>query len=342
MGRIDFFLGVFLLVFASPLRSPALWLSPVLETNSFALTGSVFSDDNNERISNADLILCDDGGTPLQQSHATESGEFAFQGLRPARYILRVSAVGYQSAELHIDLSFTSERGLAVSLKPLHSTPTAPPSGITVSAHELSISQVARDLLASGKQKLYAENNPQAALHEFQSAAAQSPGYFEAFYQTGMAYLALQNPAEAEKQFRKSTELSQKKYADADIALGTLLLHRGEIKEGEPLLRQGLASNPRSWPGQFELGELELSRDHLELALAAAEIAARLAPQQPTVYRLLAIIYLRQKNFPALIPALDSYIRLDPDSAAGKRARELRVQAEKQLANSSGTAVAIK
>jgi cytochrome c-type biogenesis protein CcmH/NrfG len=103
-----------------------------------------------------------------------------------------------------------------------------------------------------------------------------------------------------------------------------------------------LASNPRSWPGQFELGELELSRDHLELALAAAEIAARLAPQQPTVYRLLAIIYLRQKNFPAMIPALDSYIRLDPDSAAGKRAKELRVQAEKEMANSPGTAVAVK
>ena len=157
-----------------------------------------------------------------------------------------------------------------------------------------------------------------------------------------MAYLALQNPAEAEIQFRKSLDLSQKKYADANIALATILIHRNEVREGEPLLREGLASNPHSWPGQFELGELELSRGHLEPALAAAQTAAQLAPQQAVVYRLLAVIHLRQKNYLALITALDSYIELDPNSPAGLRAKELRAQAEKQMADSPDAAVAVK
>jgi tetratricopeptide (TPR) repeat protein len=154
-----------------------------------------------------------------------------------------------------------------------------------------------------------------------------------------MAYLALQNSAEAEKHFRKSVDLSQKKYADADIALGSLLLQRGEERPGEELLRQGLASNPHSWPGQFALGELELTRGHVEPALAAAEQAAELAPTQPVVYRLLAIIHLRQKDYSALLTDLDAYLRLDPDSPAGLRAKELRAQAEKQLLAAPGATV---
>jgi Flp pilus assembly protein TadD len=342
MGRIDFSLGVFLLVLIFPVHTRGLVLSSVMEISTFALTGSVFSDGSDERIPNARVVLCDDGGNSLEESSSTDSGEFAFQGLRPGHYILRVSAPGFLTAELHIDLSFTSERGLSVSLKPVHPATLPPPGGETISAHELAMPQAARDLLFSGKTKLYTEKNPQAALREFQSATAEAPQYFEAYYQTGMAYLALQNPAEAEQQFRKSLELSQNKYADPAIALGTLLLHRNEISEGESLLRQGLVGDPHSWPGQFELGELELSRGHLEPALLAAETAAALAPRQPVVYRLLAVIYLRQKNYPSLISALDSYLQLDPHSPAGARAKELRAQAEKQWANSDEAAAAVK
>jgi len=342
MGRIDFFLGVFLFSFPLAAPAPGFMRASVLEQSSFAVTGSVFSDGANQRISNASVVLCDDAGTPLQELATSDSGEFSFQGLRPGQYILRVKAIGFLSSELHLDLSFTSEHGIAVTLKADRPVSASPPTGQTISAHQLAVPEVARNLLDSGMKKLYTEKNPQGALRDFQSATQQAPNFYEAYYQTGMAYLSLQDNSDAEKQFRKSVELSQKKYADADIALGTLLIHRNEFAEGEPLLRQGLASNPRSWPGQFELGELELSRGHMQPALAAAETAAQLAPQQPNVYRLLAVIHLREKNYPALISALDSYIELDPNSPAGVRAKELRVQAQKQLGNSPQTAVAVK
>jgi tetratricopeptide (TPR) repeat protein len=154
-----------------------------------------------------------------------------------------------------------------------------------------------------------------------------------------MAYLSLKNPVEAEKEFRKSVELSQKQYPDADIALGTILLERGEVQKGETLLREGLVLNPRSWQGQYALGEMELTRGHEEPALAAAQHAAALAPNQPVVYRLLGVIHLRQKNFAAMLSDLDAYLQLDPDSPAGLRARELRAQAEKQLGTASGATV---
>jgi tetratricopeptide (TPR) repeat protein len=338
MGRIDFFLGVFLLVLSSPVRTPGF----VVQFSSYSLTGSVFSEGGNRRIAGANVVLCDSGAARLEETVTDDSGKFSFSGLRANHYIVRVTAPGFATAEEQVDLSFGSDQNLTITLKREAAPAAAPDGAATISAHELAMPQAARDLLVSGQKQLYTEKNPQAALRDFELATRKAPNFYEAYYQAGMAYLALQNSPEAEKQFRKAADLSEKKYADADIALGTLLLHRNALNQGESLLLQGLAMNPRSWPGQFELGELEFSRGHIEAALAAAQMAAQLAPQQPVVYRLLSVIELRQKNYPALISALDSYIELDPNSPAGIRAKELRAEAEKHLEASTEAAVATK
>jgi len=341
MGRVDFFLGVFLLFLSFPACTPGFLRSSAVQLSSYHLTGSVFSEGGNRRMAGASVVLCGDGGVRLEETATDDSGKFSFQGLRPGHYIVRVSAPGFVAAEVQVDLSLGSDSDVTVTLE--GESPSAAPvdGGATISAHELAVPQAARELFRSGRKKLFTENNARAALQDFESATRQAPDFYEAYYQAGMAYLALQNPAEAEKQFRKASDLSQKKYADADIALGTLLLHRNALDEGESLLRQGLALNPHSWPGQFELSELELSRGHMEAALAAAQNAVQLAPREPLGYRLLSVIELRQKNYPALISALDSYIELDPNSPAGVRAKELRAEAEKHL-EASGEAAAAK
>jgi tetratricopeptide (TPR) repeat protein len=307
-----------------------------LDPPAVSLSGTIISNSNNVRIARAAVTLCDAGGAGLQEIIADDSGAFSFQGLRPGQYFLKVQATGFQPAELHVDLSSASQHGLSVALRPVQNA-QADSGSKSISAHELAMPEAARELLDRGIKKLYSEKNGEAALQDFQFAIKTSPDFYEAYYLEGMAYLSLQNSIEAEKHFRKSVELSHKRYPDADIALGSLLLQRGENAEGESLLREGLAGNPGSWPGQFALGEFEMTRGHVEPALAAAEQAAKLAPKQPVVYRLLAVIHLRQKNYPALLADLDAYLLLDPDSAAGKRAKELRAQTEKQLASSAAT-----
>jgi tetratricopeptide (TPR) repeat protein len=339
MGRIDFFRGVVLLCLLFPI-TPG--FAHFTNNSEAALSGTVFADGTNQRVVNAAVALYDEAGIPEQQLTSNESGEFSFQGLRSARYLLKVQATGFQMGEIHVDLSLTSERGLAVVLKREAATVAAAPRGETISAHELSMPQGARDLVTSGKKKLYADKNAKAALSDFQSAAEKAPTYYEAYLLEGVAYLSQQDPSEAEKLFRKSVEMSDKKCADADIALAVLLLQHNQASEGESLLRVGLAANPLSWTGQFELGKLELSRDHLEAALSAAESAKAAAPHQAVVYRLLAAIHLRQQKYPALISDIDSYLQLDPDSAAAARAKQIRAEAQRQLANTPETAAAVK
>ena len=298
--------------------------------HGLSLTGTVYTDGGNERVEDATVELCDDQGNRLEETRTNQSGEFFFRGIRPSSYVLRVRADGFETLELHQDLSMASERGLSISLKS-NRKGSPVPDRPTISAHELSMPEAARDLMTSGRKKLYQDKNAQGALSDFQAATKKAPLYYEAHYQAGMAYLTLQQEGEAEGQFRKAMELSQKKYGDADIALGTLWLRQQGPNDGESLLRQGLALSPGSWPGQFELGKLELSRGHLQPALEAAEKAASLAPQQPIVYRLLAIIYIQEKDYAGALTALNNYIRLDPDSPAGLRAKEIRAETERKL-----------
>lgn len=306
--------------------------------SAFSVAGTVFSDAGDRRIVNATVVLCDDQGGRLQETNSNDSGEFSFRAVRAARYILRVRAEGYETTELHVDLSLGSQHGISVALKALRAKDAPVSDQPTISAHELSMPEAARNLMASGRNKLYKQNDPQGALSEFQAASQKAPNYYEAYLYAGLAFLSLHKDSEAETQFRKSIEVSQQKYPDAEIALAALLLRRGQSGEGETLLRQGLALNPQSWPGQVELGKLEFARGHLESALEAAEKAQSLAPLQPIVYRLLAAVHLQQKNFPAAVSDLDNYIRLDPDSPAGVRAKELRAQVQQQLPASSTTA----
>lgn len=327
MQRLNLVLGVYLCSVGALVGTPG---QAQLSNHAVSLTGTVFSE-GDRRVENAAVSLCDEQGNRLADTNSNHAGEFSFSGLRAERYVVRVRVESFALTEVSVDLSAGSQHGISVTLRGLPQPGAAVPGSALISAHELSVPEEARALLDSGTKKLYADKSAESALRDFQSAIRKAPGYYEAYYQAGMAYLALQRQGEAEQQFRKAVELSQNKFGDAEIALATLLLQRNEQREGEPLLRQGLSVNPQSWPGQVELGKLELSRGHVEPALAAAQKAAALAPSQPMVYRLLALVHIREKDYAALRVDLDNYIRLDPDSPAGKRAKEMRAEVERQM-----------
>jgi hypothetical protein len=58
------------------------------------------------------------------------------------------------------------------------------------------------------------------------------------------------------------------------------------------------------------------------------------------IYRLLSNIHLQQKDYPALLEDLDAYVKLDPDSPAGARAKEIRDQVQQKIAQEKPAAAA--
>ncbi len=82
------------------------------------MTGIVYSETANQRIQNATVWLCDGGANRMQESITTDAGEFAFLGLHPGAFILKISAAGYEPAEVRVEVNFATERGLSVFLNP--------------------------------------------------------------------------------------------------------------------------------------------------------------------------------------------------------------------------------
>lgn len=303
---------------------------PVEGHEALKIDGIVYYDGSNQPAGNIMIELSDSQGDSIPPIMTNESGGFRFGGLNPGQYSLLIHVDGYQPVNLQVDLSYNSQRGISIYLKPLPSSKTPGPNG-SVSVHELSMPARARELMDSGKKKLYDEKNAKASLEDFQAASAAAPEYYEPYYQIGMAYMTLGERGNAEKSFRKSIQMSSDKYAEGEIGLGSLLVDKGNYSDGEKAIRRGIQLNPTFWLGYYEMGRIQTNQNLLADAEKSAQQARALAPNALIVYRLLSNIHMQEKNYPALLEDLDAYIKLDSKSTMGIHAQELRAKVEAKI-----------
>ena len=299
--------------------------------NTVSMTGTIYSEDAKRPVEHANVRLADGGDNQIEETITNDSGNFSFRGLRRTNYKLTVDAVGYKVYSASIDLSFMSDRGMSIYLIPNPRDPANASASSSVSAHEMSMPQKTRDLMASGEKKLYSDKNAQASLADFQQAVSIAPNFYEAYYQLGMAYLTLGARADAEKNFRKSIEVSNDKFGEPVIGLASFLIDTGDLAQSEKMTRHGLELSPNAWFGHYQLGRILFAENKIADAQKSAEQARSLSPDSAIIYRLLSNIHISQKNYPALLQDLDAYIKLDPDSPAGQRAKEIRGQVEEKI-----------
>ena len=254
-----------------------------------------------------------------------ESGRFNFGNLARGDYQIEARMNGYQPYSAAVNVGGGESQGMTIYLKRVPSTQETS-NGSTVSAHELSMPTKARDLMYSGKQKVFYGKNLDGGLKDFQEAVAIAPEYYEAYYQIGMAYLELAKRDDAENNFRKSAQLSKNTYGEPVIGMGTMLLDKADNAGGEKMIRRGLELSPNFWLGYYELGRACLTENHLVDAKKAGEQARSLMPNAAIIYRLLANIHMREKDYPALLEDIDAYLKIDPNSPAGAHARVMRAE----------------
>lgn len=300
---------------------------------SNSIGGHVYLDDNSRPARGISVNLLNVQYTSIASANTDDSGEFRFGSVQATQYYVSVHLKDYEPVSIGLDLTYEPGDNLTIYLKSIakarNTTSTA-----AVSAHELSMPAKARELFASGQEKLYQNQDAKAAVADFEQAVAVAPTYYEASYQLGMAYLVLNDAPKAEIAFRKCIESSGDTYGEADIRLGALLLDHSNA-DAEIIIRKGVQLSPKFWRGHYELGRALVSQKRLPEALSAAEKARELAPNIAIVYRLLSSIHFLQGNYSALLQDLDTYVRLDPDSPNGRGAKQLRDQIQQKLSQPS-------
>jgi hypothetical protein len=303
------------------------------------VSGNVYFGDQSHPAQNVLVNLSDSEQVNLGTEATNGSGGFRFYGLTCGTYTLSINASGFEPLTMEVDMRYTSEKGLSITLRPNAKDKVSDMGNI--SSHELSMPAKARDLMASGKKKLYKDKDAAGSLADFQQAISDAPGYYEADYQIAMAYLTLGNRKDAEKSFLQSIEASADTYGDAEVGLGTLMIDKSDYASAEKAIRRGIELNPNLWLGHYELGRAFLYEKKLSDAQNSAEQARMLAPSAPIVYRLLSNIHLQKKDYVALLQDLDMYLKLDSDSPAGLRAKQLREQVQQKIGTNNFTPVVI-
>jgi len=291
----------------------------------FGISGRAYDGQTQQILSRVEVTLRGSTGVMQAQVVTNESGRFDFSGLARGNYQLEARMNGYEPYSSAISVGGGETRGMTIYLKRFTANQDTS-NGAIVSAHELSMPKKARDLMYSGKQKIYYGKNLDGGLKDFEDAIAIAPDYYEAYYQIGMTYLELAKRADAENNFRKSMELSKNTYGEPVIGMGTILLDNADNAGGEKMIRRGLELSPNFWLGYYELGRACLAENQLPEAKKAGEQARSLMPSAPITYRLLANVHMREKDYPALLEDIDAYLKIDPNSPAGAHAKEMRAE----------------
>jgi tetratricopeptide (TPR) repeat protein len=290
----------------------------------YGISGRVYDAQTEQSVRGVELTLREPGGAIRAQIQTGGSGHFEFGNVSRGDYEIVARATGYDLFSMSLTVGGGATRGMTIYLKRTASEQARTPS--SVSAHELSMPQRARDLMLSGKKKIFFDKNLEGGLEDFESAVRITSDYYEAYYQIAMTLYALGKRDEAERNFRKSIELSKDMYGEPVIGMGTILLDKGDAEGGEKMIRRGLEQSPHFGLGYYELGRAYLDEERIPEAKRAAEQARSLMPSGAVVYRLLANIHLRNKEYFAFLEDIDAYLKIDPDGPGAVQAKAMRTK----------------
>lgn len=295
----------------------------------YAIGGTVRSYENDSPIPQARVELRTDTGILVHPIVLTnDRGQFQFGQFGEGEYDVIAELDGYQSARVRVDITLHHEIHIIIHLRKLSNTA---PTGNITTAHQLSIPQKARDAFDKGMAKAHSKADYLGAIEEFQRAIKNCPDYYESYAEMGLAHVRLKDFPSAEKDLRKSIELSSATYAPPLMLLSMLLNDQNRSADAELVAHQAIAAEPKTWRGHYELGRALFSRQHVAEAEAAASTAGDLSPENPDVYLLLSEIHRSTHNAPALLQDLDTYLKLAPQGRAAPQVRKLREQLVKYM-----------
>ena len=254
-------------------------------------------------------------------------GRFKVQHLPRGTYEIAVDEDGYEAAQTSARLDGPSSK-LVLYLK--SKSGAIRQSGYTVSVRELKIPGKARNEFQKGLERL-GKNDPVGSLKHLAKAIQAFPGYFEAYYNIGVADAALGRLDDAMRAFQTSIDLSEGRYALAQFGYGYLLCQEGKPSEAEKIVRRGLELEDAAPQGYVILSEALVQLNRPDEAEKSAQEALLRNPRFAGTYLALADVAASKDDYRAEVADLDIYLTLQPSGPGSERARQRREVALRML-----------
>jgi type IV pilus biogenesis/stability protein PilW len=176
----------------------------------------------------------------------------------------------------------------------------------------------------------FLQTDQQRAFVALHKAIELNPENFEAHYTLGSIYFQRKELPEAEREFRKATDLNRNS-GEAYNYLGRTLLLQGRWSEATEALKTAttLPLYPTPDIAFTDLGWVLEKQGDLDGAIAAYESALRTDPPnipRPYVHLWIGRLYMKLRDIPKARGALSQAKALDPNGTVGAEASRLMQQ----------------
>jgi tetratricopeptide (TPR) repeat protein len=300
--------------------------------------GKITNDADHLPMANVAIRLSTEAGQIVSTTYSDPSGQYNFEDLPAANYVLSIKVEGFQPVQQDARLttipSLTANIALHKSEGERPEFGTGNAAGDSVSARELSLPSKAQDALAKGKDRLYQKHDPAGSIPFFKKVLEISPRFYDAYYLEGIAYTQQAQLDDAESAFRQAIDGSDHHYAEPCFALASLLTDKKQFDDATRLSREGLKADPEAWRGYYELARALLGEGKFAEAETNGSEARKRKTDFPGLYLILANIHMQLHKNEAVLEDVEAYLKLEPAGPASAQARTLKTQMEKALGRS--------
>jgi tetratricopeptide (TPR) repeat protein len=260
----------------------------------------------------------------VAEQPVNSDGEFYFLHIPKRRYLLTVTAEGFETYQQGIDLGqAASQYTLNITLTPARKMPQAKASPPALS--DAQAPKEARREYEKAEKALAARKLGEARAH-LAKAVEQYPCYARAQTDLGMVFSQQHDYPQAEAALKKSFACDPG-YVDAAVGLGQLLNAEKRFSEALPVLEQGARLSPSAWQFYYELGVAQYGLKHYSAAEAEYLKAQSLNSHPPRELDVkLADVYLKEGAYDKAYAKMQEYLKADPQGRFAPHIREILKQ----------------
>lgn len=297
------------------------------QNQSFSIQGEVRTADGSPLPNDVTVRLMQAGNVTVGTQFVGSSGKFIFSDLSQALYQITVTAKGFQTVTLEVDMHYLASRYPTVYLRPMGEKKTASVPGSSTSVTDLSASKKAKAEYEKGDRDFQSKNLDAARAH-LEKAVAEYPCFSRAQTTLGVV-LAMQHEfAPAESALKKALECDGG-FLEAYIQLSILENLENKYQENIANLTLGLNRFPTEWRLYYQRGlAYHGLRDeaNAQADLVKAQSIGHDLP--PEVHVKLADVYLRRKMYDNAYAEMQAYLHADPAGEYANETKSLMKQLE--------------
>lgn len=300
---------------------------------TFYLAGRVIYADSMERAARVPVTLINSGGAVIGMTFTDNHGEFSFDMLPRAVYLVTISKEGYSSVRVRVDLYLGSRRDVTILLKP-QSKLVRTSSKDTVSVRNLNAPPKAREAFQKGMRELHEKKRIDRSINYFREAIKIYPDYDAAYLQLSMAHLQRDDTEAARQVLERAVEKNSQN-AKTLTLLGYVYNRQGSLEKALEALEAAVKKDEGSWLANMELGKTFFGMKRMEEANKYARRAHELNGKVFSVHLLRYNIAVAQKQYRLALNELEEFLELFPEHPLASKVRQQRELLKKSLARPS-------